>query len=172
MALNGDEIDRGGTDFERINLRLLAADIPKCPVRATRPTEGIAPAVLPHSRAASEIDIRENIVIRRAPVMVETQVGPAARGRDISRPALHGNVVNEPLADLETGQQIIMTGESEAVMTEHPVAFLRSPELIAHTVDGAKAAPGEDSAVGIGDDQVTGPAVRDAGEIHRVETEL
>jgi hypothetical protein len=97
LSLNPYQIHRPRAEIRWVALRLFGADVPKRASCRAGFAELATATVFPHPAADAEIDIGENVVEGCVFVVVQTNVNPLARRKNITRTATDGEVMQEAL---------------------------------------------------------------------------
>src|SRR5687768_15977711 len=109
FRLEADEVHtRGAPPRRGWRNWLCGTDVPKCLPAGALPAQARPAAAAPHARAASAIDVGEEIFVRSVLVVVEIQVRPPTARIDVPRSVLHGEVMNITRAHVKTRDQIIL----------------------------------------------------------------
>ncbi len=106
----------------RAGQRAGGADVPERAASRSVLAQSGPAAAAPQARARTGIQIRKEILVRRATMMVQTQVQPLAPRNDVARSPADGDVVDKAQADIEIGKQIVSAAQVDAVVAPVPLS--------------------------------------------------
>src|SRR5689334_5810066 len=100
-----------------MNLRFPRANIPEGGARAGMFSQPGAAAATPKPFARARIDIAEQVFVRRATMLIETQVHAASARAHVARSAMiDRDIVNKPRSKIEIDEQIVAPFKIKSMM--------------------------------------------------------